>query len=480
MKYATYLATLVLCVLAACTMEPTQTDSESTAQPVEDPRFAEAKENYKTYCSSCHGEQMYAFTDRKWKHGNELDSLIHSITEGYVDAGMPAWGAVLADSQIQLLAEYIRTGIEHVEQYGFKDIELESDTFETEALTFELDTVAAGLKNPWGMAVLPSGDLLVTDRVGKIYLASEGETKEIEGVPTVRAKGQGGMLDILLHPDFENNHWVYISYSDLEVKDGDTLTGTAVDRYTYQDGALTESVEIFRGKPYTDKRYHFGSRMVFDDAGFLYLTVGDRGNRDENPQSLANPMGKVHRLNDDGSIPADNPFVNDSTAIKSIWSYGHRNPQGLIWNPSTQELWEHEHGPRGGDELNLIKQGVNYGWPVISYGINYDGTIFTSELEKEGMEQPVHYWVPSIAPCGMALVTSDKYPAWDGNIMVGSLRFKYLNRVVIKNGQVVHEEPLMKNIGRVRNVIMGADGFLYVSVEQPGLVYRIKPLGSES
>jgi len=216
--------------------------------------------------------------------------------------------------------------------------------------------------------------------------------------------------------------------------------------------------------------------MEFDREGYLYFSVGDRGNRDRNPQTLDNHCGKIHRVNDDGSIPEDNPFAGTEGAMASIYSYGHRNPQGVIMHPETGEIWTHEHGPRGGDEINVINPGKNYGWPVISYGINYDGTIFTSSTEEEGMEQPLHYWVPSIAPCGMDFITGDRYPQWEGNLLVGSLKYQYLNMCVIKDGKVVSEEMLLKNIGRLRNVKMGPDGYIYVGVEEPGTIYRLVPV----
>ena len=213
--------------------------------------------------------------------------------------------------------------------------------------------------------------------------------------------------------------------------------------------------------------------MIFDKDGYLFITIGDRARRDEHPQSLTNSCGKIHRLHDDGRIPNDNPFVDQPSAIPCIWSYGHRNPQGLIYNVSTDEIWETEHGPRGGDELNLIHKGLNYGWPIISYGLNYNGTTFTQITEKGGMEQPSLYWTPSIAPSGMALVTGSNYGAWEGNILAGSLRFNYVSRVAIEGGKVTGEERVLEGIGRVRAVEMGQDGYLYISVESPGRILKV-------
>jgi glucose/arabinose dehydrogenase len=237
---------------------------------------------------------------------------------------------------------------------------------------------------------------------------------------------------------------------------------------------LINSKDIFVAEPYSTTRHHYGSRMDFGKDGLLYFSVGERGNEKENPQSLNNALGKIHRINKDGEIPKDNPFYNQKDAQQSIYSYGHRNPQGLAFNPFTNELWSHEHGPRGGDEINIHKKGANYGWPVVSYGINYNGKIITNLTTKPGIEDPLHYWIPSIAPSGMAFVNSKIYKGWEGNLMVGSLRFQYLNRCEIKDGKVVKEELLFKNIGRVREVRMSPDGYLYMGVEGEG-VYKLIP-----
>ncbi|MEZ4829046.1 MAG: PQQ-dependent sugar dehydrogenase [Bacteroidia bacterium] len=471
------LCVIYACLWTSCNLSDNQNGGEEIQQEVVDSAIVRATALYQTYCSGCHGEQMLAFAHRTWKHGKDRDSLILSITNGYEAAGMPQWGKVFTEAQIGELADYIQTGIAHVEKFGFEEIKLTSDTFQTEQFSFSLDTIAEGLNNPWGMAFLPSGDVLVTEKKGILYLVDQnGKKTVVTGSPKVRYDAQGGLLDIILHPNFENNHWLYISYSDFTVEKGDTISGTAINRYTYLNNQLTEPFEIFRGRPYTNAEWHYGSRLAFDNEGFLFFTASDRANQKENPQTLENPKGKIHRVYDDGRIPEDNPFASQQGAVPSIFTYGHRNAQGLTLNSATGVMWAHEHGPRGGDEINIIKKGANYGWPVISYGINYDGTSFTQLLEKEGMEQPIHYWVPSIAPCGMAFVESDLYPGWKGSLLVGSLRFNYLNRCIIQNDKVVGEEQLMKNIGRLRNVKQGPDGFIYIAVENPGYVFRLMPI----
>ncbi len=470
---------LIAFVYFQCSQTSEKSMPDENAEQVEvlDSATLQAMDNFEKFCSSCHGEQMMAFADRKWKHGKERDSIYASIKNGYADAGMPSWEASFSEQEINNLVDYILKGIENVERYGFQEVTLESDTFETELVKFSLDTIVSGMTNPWGMTFLPSGDILVTERSGELYKVDANGTKEmISGTPKVMYKGQGGLLDIELHPDFESNKWLYLSYSDFKVEDGDTLSGTAVSRYKFEGNKLTDGKKIFEGHPYSTKRQHYGSRLQFDQEGYLYFSVGDRGNRDENPQSLESYCGKIHRIMDDGSIPADNPFAGQEGKVASVFSYGHRNPQGVTMNPTTGKIWEHEHGPRGGDEVNIINKGLNYGWPKVSYGINYDGTTFTDMLEADGMQQPILYWVPSIAPSGMTFVNSDIYPDWKGDLLVGSLRFKYLNRCKIVGDKIVEEEIMMKNIGRVRNVKIGPKGYIYVAVEKPGFVYRLMPI----
>jgi aldose sugar dehydrogenase len=259
-------------------------------------------------------------------------------------------------------------------------------------------------------------------------------------------------------------------------EDGKTLGNTSIIRVRLNNNELIDTEKIFTGFPRTQRAHHFGCKLEFDKNGYLFFGIGDRGQHFDFPQKLDNHNGKIHRIHDDGRIPSDNPFVNTAGAMPSIYSYGHRNPQGTAMHPVTGRIWESEHGPKGGDELNLIEPGKNYGWPVISYGINYDGSILTELNEKEGMEQPITYWDPSIAPCGMIFVTGDRYPAWKNNIMIGSLRFKYLERVVLSGDRVIFQEKLIEGIGRVRNVKMGPDGYIYVAIETPGKIVRLIPV----
>ncbi|NID10776.1 PQQ-dependent sugar dehydrogenase [Fibrivirga algicola] len=440
------------------------------------PAAKTARENYEQYCSSCHGEKVEAFVDRNWKHGKAKSDLTKSISGGYPDLGMPTWSGILNAKEIDELSDLIVESLKNVDQYKFAT-KPTSNVFTTEGLTVKLDTVASGLKSPWGLAFLPGGSMLVSDRSGEVYRVDKNNTKtKLTGGPTVLVEGQGGLLDVEVHPDFAKNQLVYLSYSAVKQEGADKLSTTAVMRAKLVGDQLTEQKVIFEALPYSKTRHHYGSRLKFDKQNYLYVTVGDRGNEKQNPQSLESDCGKVHRLHDDGRIPADNPFSNASKARTSVYSYGHRNPQGMALHPTTGAIWTNEHGPRGGDEVNIIKKSANYGWPVICYGINYDGKPITNLSAKEGMEQPLTYWLPSIAPSGMAFVEGSKYPGWKDNLMVGSLRFQYLNRCVVEGGKIVKQENILKNIGRLRNVDMGPDGYLYVSVEDPGYVFRLQPV----
>lgn len=337
---------------------------------------------------------------------------------------------------------------------------------------FTAELLIDEMQIPWGIAFLPDGALLVTEKSGKIIHFKDGKKTKIDKVPKVYARGQGGLLDIVVHPDYENNGWIYITYASPE---GEEKGGnTALLRAKLKNNSLTNKELLYKASPNTTKGQHYGSRIVFDKDGYLYFSIGERGARDVNPQDLTRDGGKIYRLNADGSIPEDNPFVGTDGAKTAIYSYGHRNPQGLDIHPETGAVWNHEHGPRGGDEINIVKKGANYGWPVITYGINYSGTEITDKKKMDGMEQPVHYWVPSIAPSGMAFVTTDTYGNWKGSILAGSLAFQYLERLEMDGTTVKSREKLMEGLGRVRDVRQGPDGIIYVAVEGKG-VYQLVP-----
>jgi glucose/arabinose dehydrogenase len=322
------------------------------------------------------------------------------------------------------------------------------------------------------MVWLPDGRMLVTERAGEILVFKDDKFtgQKLTGVPKVLNEGQGGLLDIALHPDYKTNNWIYIAYSK-PVEGGAT---TAIMRFKIQGNQLVEKKDIFLAKPFIKADYHFGSRIIFDKDNYLYFSSGERGTQPK-VQQLDNDHGKIHRIFDDGRIPADNPFAGQKNAKGSIWTYGHRNPQGMIYDAENNRIWAVEHGPKGGDELNLITKGKNYGWPKTSYGINYDGTVLTKLKEMEGVENPVRYWVPSIAPCGMTLVTSDKYGDWKGNLLVGAMAFRHIARIQLKETSFVAEQKLLQDTARFRSVAQSPDGYIYAITEGPGLLLKLIP-----
>ncbi len=474
---------LIIAVIGLACAEINETDkktsfsagSPGTKIKIED--SSAAQKNYKNFCAGCHGEKMDAFADRKWKYGNTREDLFKGIKHGYADGGMPAYDSAFNNEEIYALADYILAGIKNRERYDFNTAPAVQNLFISENQNVKLDTIVKGIESPWSMVFLPGNEMLVTEKSGKLYRVKKDRSLQvISGSPAVTADGQGGLLDVILHPDFKKNNIIYLSYSAFKKEGAATLATTAIMKAVLKKDKLQDQKIIFEALPYSTTRHHYGSRMVFGQDGLLYFSVGERGNEKQNPQSLQNDLGKIHRIKDDGSIPADNPFINTPGAKPSIFTYGNRNPQGLTLQPGTGLIWSHEHGPRGGDEINIIGAAKNYGWPAISFGINYNGKTITDKTAMPGMEQPLLYWIPSIAPSGMAFVTGNRYKSWKGDLLVGSLRFKYLNRCTVKDGKVTGEELLLKNIGRLRDVRMGPDGYIYVSVENPGFIFKLIPV----
>ena len=352
-----------------------------------------------------------------------------------------------------------------------------SSVITSEKHTFRLATLVTGLDNPWSVAFLPDGRMLVTERAGRLRLVGSDfrlDPKPIEGLPESVERGQGGLFDVVLHPQYAQNGWIYWAYN----APGPVGWGTALARGKLQGQRMTSVQVLFSMLPKTRSSQHFGGRIVFDKAGMLYLTLGDRGDKDR-AQKLDDHAGSVIRLHDDGRVPADNPFVNRAGALPEKWTLGNRNMQGAALHPQTGELWTHEHGPQGGDEVNVMRPGLNYGWPVITYGVNYGlGTRIGEGQAKPGMVQPLYKWVPSIAPSGMAFVNGSQFPQWQGDLLVGALRGQMLVRLVLDGEKVMREERLLQGrAGRIRDVRMGPDGLVYLlSDGSEGALMRLEPV----
>jgi aldose sugar dehydrogenase len=342
----------------------------------------------------------------------------------------------------------------------------------------EVKLIARGLNFPWGMAFMPDGNMLVTERVGRLRIVSpDGRVSEpVKGVPKVFAMQQGGLLDVEIDPNFASNQIIYLSYAEPE----GAKAGTAVARAKLVDGGLENLQVIFRQVPKTVGANHFGSRLVFAPDGNLFITLGDRGSNIEEAQNLSNHLGKLIRIRPDGSVPNDNPFVKNSKAKPEIWSYGHRHIQGAALNPNTGELWIHEHGPRGGDEINIPKPGKNYGWPEASYGVHYSMAPIKDEHAEQGFEEPIYYWTPSIAPSGMMFYSGSLFPGWRGNLFVGALAGTHVARLVVDGNKIAGEEQLLKNTLRFRDVEQGPDGAIYLLTdEEDGKILKIVPKTGE-
>lgn len=384
---------------------------------------------------------------------------------------MPATSSIF--SSLHLLLALLLAG-------GIPPARAEEKTFRSEVETFRVETVAEGLKNPWGLVKLPDGRFLVTERQGTLRIIENGRLSEpVEGVPEVAARGQGGLMDIRLHPDYKTNGWLYLAYS----KPFPQGALTAISRARLKGNRLTDLETVFDppASEASNGGIHFGCRMDFDSEKYLFFCIGDRGDVTtpaNQAQRLDNVKGKVHRIFDDGRIPPDNPFAGKSGVRPTIWSYGHRNPQGLRFQPGTGLLWETEHGPRGGDELNIVHKSRNYGWPLVTFGINYSGTPISRETSRPGLEPPVLHWTPSIAVCGMDFYTGDAFPKWKGNLFVTALAHEKLVRLELDGQKVARQEILLKGTGRIRDVRCFDDGCLYVIYDEPGRIVRLTPAGT--
>ena len=442
----------------------------------------EGQELYKQHCAQCHGNQLEggngaSFRDGIWRYGLQKGAIVRNVKFGIMDVGMPSFSAILDDEKISTVIDYI---LNYEKELGVTANLPE--TLTSQEYELSVQTVAEGLDIPWGISFIDERTALITEKNGKIFFLIDDKLQEeaIANTPKVLNEGQGGLLDIAVDPDYEKTGWIYLAYShDLEkIEPGQKNSGamTRIVRGKIINNEWTKQEVIFEAphEKYRTTRHHYGSRIVFDHDGYLYFSIGDRGSQDM-AQEVIYPNGKIHRIHKDGSIPKDNPFVKTKGAIPSIYSYGHRNPQGISVHPVTGRVWNSEHGPMGGDELNLVKKGANYGWPVITYGMNYDGTPITKITEKEGMEQPVLHWTPSIAVCGIEFYKGNLFPKWDNNLFVGALKYQQLARVVIEDNKVVKEEVILRGHGRIRDVGVSPNGAVYVVSNMPGKILKLTP-----
>jgi len=434
---------------------------------------------YKNFCSSCHGPNLEgglgsSLVDDTWAYGGSPEAIAKVISEGIPAKGMPPWKGALNEDQIRGMVIYIQEqGAEAKQHEVLKKTSATDGKINSALHNFKIETLHDGFNTLWAMDFLPNGKLLATEKAGKLWLVSNTDKTEIAGTPVVWPNGQGGLMDVRILHDGSVDPWVYLSFS--KEKYGRAMT--TIVRGKIKDNKWVDEQTIFLAplKSWINTGYHYGSRIIFQND-FIYFSIGDRG-RKEMAQALETPNGKVHRLHLDGRIPADNPFVKTENAMASIWSYGHRNPQGLTLAEDGR-IWLTEHGPRGGDETNLLLKGKNYGWPIITYGMNYNGTPITDKTHQAGMEQPKHYWVPSIAVTAVEEYRGKQFPKWNNQLIVGSLAKEELQRLKVDAaGNVVETEVLMKNQGRIRDIRIDAAGVVYLVVnrgsEKSGSVLKL-------
>lgn len=434
---------------------------------------------YNEYCASCHGANMQggnaqSLINGVWQFGADNSYIFRNIKYGITHLGMPAYESALSDTDINNILAYIRAA-EKEKGVVRPDIIKETGTMD---YNLKINVIAEGLEVPWAIDLLDANTALITEKPGRIRVVQNGKMipRPVEGLPPVLNEGQGGLLDVAADPDYAKNGWIYLAYSHaLEVAGQNRpvamtriIRGKLVDHKWTQEQVIWEAPE----KTYRATRHHYGCRIVFDPGGHLFFAIGDRGIQDE-AQDPSLPNGKVHRVFRDGGIPQDNPFLNVPGAMPSLYSLGNRNIQGMAIHPETGQLWTTEHGPMGGDELNLILPGRNYGWPVITYGRNYNGSIITEDTSLPGMEQPNFMWNPSPALCGLDFYQGDMFPKWKNKLLMGALKYEEVTLLTLTDDRVIHTETILKNAGRVRDVAVGPDGSIYVVLNNPDIVVRL-------
>ncbi len=442
-----------------------------------------AQQLYRAHCADCHGARFQggsaqSLVDGIWQFGEGEAAIAQNIANGIEDLGMPDYGDSLSDEEINALARFLMDS----EKKAIEQRNRIPDTLKTLDYEIDVEIYAEGLEIPWNLAFLDEKTALVTERPGRLRVIRNGklDPDPVRDTPEVVAEGQGGLLAVAFDPDYrdEGNQWIYLAYSHGIEPEPNKRAGamTRVVRGRINGNRWTDEEVIFEAPhdTYLTTRHHYGTRIVFDKEKNLYFAIGERGHG-RDAQDLSRPNGKIHRIQRDGSIPKDNPFRLQKDTMDSIYAYGVRNPQGLAFHPVTDQLWEAEHGPKGGDEINLIRPGRNYGWPVITYGINYNDTIITDIVRKEGMEQPVWYWRPSTALCAIDFYSGELFPKWNNKLLASALRNEDVRLLDIEKDRVMHEEIILKGAGRVRDVVSGPDGAIYVVLNDPGTILRLTP-----
>lgn len=444
-----------------------------------------AKEIYDHYCSNCHGKDLrggnaQSLLDGVWQFGDGSGYVSRNIKYGIPHLGMPSYENSLDDEEIRMLVDYL------YREQELAGVEKPDPPALLESIDYSIGTEiwVDSLDIPWAIVFLDKDTALFTERPGKLRMMVEGKLidKAVKGIPEVLAEGQGGLMDVNIDPAYRENGWIYLSYShQIDPAQGEERppSMTRIVRGRIRDMEWRDEQLIYEAprETYRTTRHHYGNRIVFDRKGYLYFSIGDRGAQ-EQAQDPSKPNGKIHRIYPDGSIPDDNPFINNG--LPTLYTLGNRNPQGMSVHPLSDEVWSAEHGPLGGDELNLIRPGINYGWPLITYGSNYDGVPVSEFTRMDGYAQPALYWKPSIAVCGIEFYQGAAFPRWKNKLLVGALKYEEVRLLDIEADRVMHQEVIFKNFGRVRDIGLDPEGNIYVVVNKPDRIIRLTPLAERT
>jgi glucose/arabinose dehydrogenase len=468
---------LPLFLLVSCIQDGTRSTESLAKKP-----SGKAMEIYSNSCASCHGPELQggnaqSLIDGVWQFGDGTGYVSRNIKFGIPHLGMPSYESTLSEEDIKLLVDFLyeqesRAGVVKPDP---------PDKLESLDYTIKSEIWLDGLDIPWAIVFLNRDSALITEKPGGLRLVVKGKLVEnpVSGTPEVLNEGQGGLMDVNVDRDYPKNGWIYLSYShEIENTEGEERPPamTRIVRGKIRDMQWVDEEVIYEApfETYRTTRHHYGNRIVFDRKGYLYFSIGDRGAQDQ-AQDPLRPNGKVHRIYPDGTVPGDNPFKDQG--LSTLYTIGNRNPQGISVHPETDEIWASEHGPLGGDELNLIRSGANYGWPVITYGSNYNGSPVSEFVRKEGYAQPSIYWKPSIAVCGIEFYQGEEFPQWQNKLLVGALKYEEVILLDLEEDRVLHQEVILKNFGRVRDVGLDPDGCVYVVVNRPDRIIRLSSLG---